>query len=121
MNEKYGENRAAAAAAALARRTWREAQKTADSKNWIRVDSSLPKDGDVVLVANGMISVAGFFFLEAQSAHDSEEITEHGGDGPIPTFIVSCLVCADKNATPHDHFLVPGPRGYPTEWANIPE
>jgi hypothetical protein len=51
--DKEGENRAAAAAAAVARRKWREAQLTASNTNgplvWVRTADRLPEDHQIVL------------------------------------------------------------------------
>lgn len=56
MTDKTGENKAAATAAAIARRQWKEAQQRAskqpESSAWISVFDRLPVDSQTVFVAN---------------------------------------------------------------------
>src|SRR5439155_4150084 len=58
MTDKTGENKAAAIAAAVARKNWKEAQRTAapvpvPSGGWIDINDRQPDDEQVVLIATG--------------------------------------------------------------------
>jgi hypothetical protein len=129
--DKEGENRAAAAAAAVARRKWREAKETQSSiwQKWHYIRDSFPEHDSRVLTAVpvGFEAVMHFFWL---SLDELREYSPSNGDEMRVLFCneeyVKYLTSHFRDRIPMfvkdgNKCLLPKTFDYPYAWINLPE